>query len=216
MNRRKTWRIAFAALWLAMTGTLWAQVNGTNVNAAAASAANENADNEAQRKEFDAAFPPGKQVCFMRSYDRAQLAQHRTQTLRTITIGHRNADMRIERLSDRDGVHWRQANPEGRSSVVRYLYVSANFRRDRRHYADRIVCDGTSDGHISCRTDGCDTADQRIYIKTDGPRHILAWPNGVRLRGTCGDDAPSRSITASDHDGPIRLERAPMAACLKR
>ena len=105
MNRRKTWRIAFAALWLAMTGTLWAQVNGTNVNAAAASAANENADNEAQRKEFDAAFPPGKQVCFMRSYDRAQLAQHRTQTLRTITIGHRNADMRIERLSDRDGVH---------------------------------------------------------------------------------------------------------------
>ena len=78
-----------------------------SIGAAAASAANEDADNEAQRKEFDAAFPPGKQVCFMRSYDRAQLTQHRTQTLRTITIGHRNADLRIERAWDRDVAHWR-------------------------------------------------------------------------------------------------------------
>jgi hypothetical protein len=100
--------------------------------------------------------------------------------------------------------------------VVRYLYVSAKFQRDRRRYADPIVCGGTHDGRISCRTDGCDTANQRIYIKADGPRHILAWPDGVRLRGTCGDDAPSRSITASDHEGPIRLERAPMAACLRK
>src|SRR3954451_21782954 len=164
MNRRKTWHVALAALWLAMTGTLWAQMAGTSANAA-----NEDADNVALRKEFDAAFPPGKQVCFMRRYNAAHLAQHRTQTLHTIIIGHRNADMKVERAWGRDVAHSRQVDPEAPSSVGRYLYVSTNFQHDRRRYADRIVCDGTNDRRISCRTDGCDTANQRIYIKVDGP-----------------------------------------------
>jgi hypothetical protein len=193
--------IALAALGLAVTAVL---------------AADGDSENESLRQAFDAVFPTGQPLCFVQTFDRAHLAAHREQTVRSITIGHRSAEIRNERAWDRDEERSRQQNPALQTTVARYLHVAAKFRRDRRRYDGTAVCGSLSDGRISCYTDGCDTANARLFIRADGARHILAWPGGFTLRGTCGDDSPSRALDPAEHDGPFRLARAPMSACRRK
>lgn len=172
-------------------------------------------------------FPPDREVCFGRDYDRRHLAAHPQQKvtrfflMRSLSDDPRReerprspaevatANIEWEKTTRAEGVTFEGTKP-GRSSLD--LFVA--LRNRPGVFKQTVECRKLDGAGFTCGVD-CDGGGFKVEPEAQGSLLVRLGSSGVRVQSGCGGDesAPEVRVEPGRDDKTFRLSPLAIAAC---